>query len=338
MDDKKEISAPKSPPIISISAGKGGVGKTLISVNLARSLTWSGKRVLLVDMDLYNRGSTTLVAEPPITEKITVAEIMEMSLDPDNAELSKTVAEKELAEAKDAEGNPTSLYLLPSTVTNTIVDWTRHSYDVAELKEFMATAIQKIATKYDIDCVVFDCRPGPEPLFLAVAGISTEIILVTEADIVTLNGNINLYSYLADAYKHDSDVLRNVRFVINRVPKGQDIKFLEQRYMQRLYDLFKTRPVLASIPFDNAIFQSFGQHRFVIDQLPNSSFSKHVAGIASSLFAGSHPEFLSERCLKMASTLDDSWFVSGTKAIAGAFGSLMKPRSTRPPERDGGPI
>jgi MinD-like ATPase involved in chromosome partitioning or flagellar assembly len=159
-----------------------------------------------------------------------------------------------------------------------------------------------------------------------VAGISTEIILVTEADIVTLNGNINLYSYLSNVYKENSDVLRNVRFVINRVPKGQDINLIEQRYMKRLYDLFKTRPILASIPFDNTIFQSFGQHWFVVDTIPNSVFSRHVAGIASGLFSRNHQELLSDRVRKMASTLDEPWFVSGRKAIFGAFGSLMKTR------------
>lgn len=38
--------------VISISGGKGGIGKTTISVNLAVSLAKSGKRVLLFDADL----------------------------------------------------------------------------------------------------------------------------------------------------------------------------------------------------------------------------------------------------------------------------------------------
>ena len=329
MNETREIADRKALQIIAVSAGKGGVGKTLISVNLARTLSWSGKHVLLVDMDLYNRGSTTMVAEPPITGKITVSGLMELAHDSRITRLRKAIAETELAKAKDDAGNPIPLYLIPSTVTNSIVDWAHHTYNIEQLKEFMANVVREITDKYDIDCVVFDCRPGPEPLFLAVAGISTEIILVTEADIITLNGNINLYNYLADVYKENSDVLRNVRFVINRVPKGQDINHIEQRYMKRLYDLFKTRPVLASIPFDDVIFQSFGQHRFVVDELPNSPFSRHIAGIANGLFSGSHQELLSDRAREMASALDESWFVSGRKAVVEAFGSLMKTRLLR---------
>ena len=42
--------------IIPIASGKGGVGKSLVSANLAIALAQSGKRVVLVDLDL---GGTT---------------------------------------------------------------------------------------------------------------------------------------------------------------------------------------------------------------------------------------------------------------------------------------
>ena len=42
----------KTPQIICVSSGKGGVGKTSITVNVAVALAQAGKRVLLVDGDL----------------------------------------------------------------------------------------------------------------------------------------------------------------------------------------------------------------------------------------------------------------------------------------------
>lgn len=47
-----ELVAGNSPTIISVASGKGGVGKTCITVNLAASLAHTGKRVLVVDCDL----------------------------------------------------------------------------------------------------------------------------------------------------------------------------------------------------------------------------------------------------------------------------------------------
>ena len=45
-------AAPMAPTVIAITSGKGGVGKTNISVNLAMALGARGARVLCVDADL----------------------------------------------------------------------------------------------------------------------------------------------------------------------------------------------------------------------------------------------------------------------------------------------
>ena len=42
----------KQPEVIGIASGKGGVGKTTVSVNLAIALANSGKKVFLFDADL----------------------------------------------------------------------------------------------------------------------------------------------------------------------------------------------------------------------------------------------------------------------------------------------
>ena len=41
-----------SPLVFSVTSGKGGVGKTNISVNLAYHLAQRGERVVLLDADL----------------------------------------------------------------------------------------------------------------------------------------------------------------------------------------------------------------------------------------------------------------------------------------------
>jgi ATP-binding protein involved in chromosome partitioning len=44
---------PDSVPIVAVASGKGGVGKTTVAVNLALALAAAGRRVGLVDADLY---------------------------------------------------------------------------------------------------------------------------------------------------------------------------------------------------------------------------------------------------------------------------------------------
>ncbi|HHJ35263.1 MAG TPA: MinD/ParA family protein [Gammaproteobacteria bacterium] len=51
-DNLRRIISPKPLKIIAISSGKGGVGKTNISINLALSMAKQGKEVMLLDADL----------------------------------------------------------------------------------------------------------------------------------------------------------------------------------------------------------------------------------------------------------------------------------------------
>ena len=39
-------------PIVAVTGGKGGVGKTMLAVNAALAVARTGRRVLLVDLDL----------------------------------------------------------------------------------------------------------------------------------------------------------------------------------------------------------------------------------------------------------------------------------------------
>ncbi len=48
----RRITRPRPVRVIAVASGKGGVGKTNVSVNLAMSLANSGKKVMLMDADL----------------------------------------------------------------------------------------------------------------------------------------------------------------------------------------------------------------------------------------------------------------------------------------------
>lgn len=56
---------------ISVASGKGGTGKTTVSVNLAALLSEGHKNVMLCDMDVEEPDSGLFLAPKPIEEKIT---------------------------------------------------------------------------------------------------------------------------------------------------------------------------------------------------------------------------------------------------------------------------
>jgi ATP-binding protein involved in chromosome partitioning len=66
--------APRGLPgvkhIVAVGAGKGGVGKSTVAVNLALGLALSGKRVALLDGDIYGPSIPTLTGIAPQAPKI----------------------------------------------------------------------------------------------------------------------------------------------------------------------------------------------------------------------------------------------------------------------------
>ncbi|NGP44108.1 MinD/ParA family protein [Bacillaceae bacterium SIJ1] len=73
VDDREEVSAENHYRSVCVISGKGGVGKTSLSVNLALALAISGQRVLVVDMDI---GMGNVEAVIGVYAKATMADVL----------------------------------------------------------------------------------------------------------------------------------------------------------------------------------------------------------------------------------------------------------------------
>jgi flagellar biosynthesis protein FlhG len=80
-DDRKTeaAAAAKGPVTVSVTSGKGGVGKTSLTVNLAYALVERGKRVLVVDGDLGLANVDVLLK---LTVTKTIRDLLETGADP----------------------------------------------------------------------------------------------------------------------------------------------------------------------------------------------------------------------------------------------------------------
>jgi flagellar biosynthesis protein FlhG len=82
MPEAKNSFDTPSTPVICLSSGKGGVGKTSIAVNLGLSMVQEGHRVLLVDGDL---GLANVDVMLGLTVRATIRDVLASDQDPMNA-------------------------------------------------------------------------------------------------------------------------------------------------------------------------------------------------------------------------------------------------------------
>ena len=255
---------------VSFLSGKGGVGKTTFSVNLAKILS-DGSRVLLVDCDITNRGASTLLL-PKIGDKDRTLYAMlckELKWNGNEGKYEKGIQKID-----------ENLFFLPSTATRQLIDWIDYKTEFEDLKNAMSNIIESLVNEYKIDCIVFDCRPGPDPLSGAAASISDFVILMTEADKVTFDGTMHLRLYLSEKY----NVKENVYFVVNRVPEKYSDLDLKHIYSKEVLEFLQIFQLLSFVPFELEIFESFGEVKFVIEQFPSSILSSKLYVLAYDLF------------------------------------------------------
>ena len=194
-----------------------------------------------------------------------------------------------------------NFYFLPSSPTGTVITRLEYTLSPAAASTFLMAISRAFIKKYDLGCVIFDCKAGPDPLALGVVGMANETVLVSEYNQVTFDGTLNFYEHIWEVYGTAELRTGPLRVVVNKVPEKFDLSKgdAQELLARRLRPL----PILASIPFEYDVFQSFGESQFVVDDLPWSQFTAKIALLAVRLF-DRNPVQLGDAVLQMARKAD----------------------------------
>lgn len=158
---------------ISITAGKGGVGKTSLTVKIARELAEKGNRVLVIDCD-YNLSNTAIKLGLPI----------------DNTFYNLLTAEKEFDECLYKEGN---FHLL--SACNGSIDLFEAKL---KLEEIIIDIINAHEDKYDY--VLLDCPAGLNRESLVLNAYSDHRFVIITPDRSSITDSYSLIKLLATKY------------------------------------------------------------------------------------------------------------------------------------------
>ena len=159
--------------IIAICNQKGGVGKTVTTVNLGIGLARQGKRVLLVDVDAQGSLTASLGYQHPDQLEETLSTV-----------LGKVIEDKPLLPGEGIIHHEEGVDLLPANIDLAAMEVTLVNIMSREtlLREYLNT----IRDQYDI--ILLDCCPSLGMLTINALSVADTLIIPMMAHYLSLKG------------------------------------------------------------------------------------------------------------------------------------------------------
>jgi septum site-determining protein MinD len=228
--------------VITVTSGKGGVGKTTTVANVAGALALTGKRVIAVDGDIGLRNLDLVLG----VENLIIYDLVD-------------VVEQRcrLEEALVRDGRARSLYLLPAAQT-------RNKQDVSP--EQMVALCQEL--RQIADYVLIDSPAGIEHGFQNVVAPADRILIVTTPDVSALrDADKVIYLLERDWQRHPGLILNRYNHLIGVVPEDGELALTTDRgtpavYNQRMRVSQAYRNIAQRIMGNNVPLMGFQQPGF----------------------------------------------------------------------------
>jgi septum site-determining protein MinD len=238
--------------VITVTSGKGGVGKSTLSANLAVGLAQAGKRVVAVDFDIGLRNLDMILG---LENRIVydVVDVME-----GRCNLSQALINDKKAK---------NLYFLPASQTSdkNILD-----------REKVAKLLEQLKKEFDI--IILDSPAGIESGFEHSIFMADRAIVVSTPDVSAVRDAdrvIGIIDAKSEKAKAGEEVQKHV--VINRIK--QDM--VDKGQMLSVEDVLSilALPLIGIVPDDQNIITSTneGEPIYYNEKSPASQAYKNIA-------------------------------------------------------------
>jgi general secretion pathway protein G len=274
-----------------ILSGKGGVGKTTISLSLARQLSIR-YTVWLVDLDLFNRGTTSAIWESESSIPLSVAQLVHLCNSPQLASTREQIAEARAGVIEKALKScykeliySEGLAVLPAARARegreaSYMLWHGLRDEGPSAYEFL-TLLSGALSQLTPGCIVlFDGHGGLDELSIGAALVSDLTLIINEPDLITFTGSITLFNEISRTCQ-SLNLEPMIQFIINRIPPNKTIRGMEKDFGDVLRTVSPSpQPVAAYFPLERELFGIFGDNPFVSEILTEFLFSKKVQLLA----------------------------------------------------------
>jgi flagellar biosynthesis protein FlhG len=261
MDKPNTEAVPLKPlgKVLAITSGKGGVGKTFVSANLAAALARRGLRVLVLDADL---GLANLDVVLNLYPKTTLHDVFTGKAKLDDAIIK-------------APGG-FSVLLAGSGM----VEYSRLTPEVRD--EFM-TVMESLVPRFDV--VLLDTGAGISDVVLFAVSLASEVLLVVTPEPTSLTDAYATIKVLVGQQKR-----QNIRMIINqtaRLGDGRAITVQLQQVVDRFVQTDPDKPVklvhMGDIPADPSVRQAVMRRQLLMQVMPGCSASLAMVQLATKI-------------------------------------------------------
>ena len=245
--------------VVAVTSGKGGVGKTFVSANLAAALAKRGLRVLVLDADL---GLANLDVVLNLYPKITLHDVF----------TGKAKIEEAIIKAPGGF----SVLLAGSGM----VEYSRLT---PEVRGDFLKIMSSLVPHYDI--VLLDTGAGISDVVLFAVSLASEVIVVATPEPTSLTDAYATIKVLVGQQKR-----QNIRMVINqtaRLGDGRAITVQLQQVLDRFVTTEPGRPIklvhMGDIPADPSVRQAVMRRQLLIQSAPGCAASLAITQLAQKI-------------------------------------------------------
>ena len=268
MNDLKQVK------VIAVSGGKGGVGKTNVSLNTSIALAQQGKKVLVLDADLG-------LANVDVMLGLRVQRNLSHVLSGE-CELDDIIIE-----------GPAGIKIIPATSgTQTMVDLTPSEH------AGLIRAFSDMQTQFDV--LIVDTAAGISDMVLSFTRAAQDVLLVVCDEPTSITDCYALMKLLSR--DHGVYKFKVVANMVRNPKEGQQLYGKLSKVTDRFLDV--ALDLVAVIPFDENIRKSVRKQQAIVEAFPDSPASQAFQSLASKIClwpvpsqASGHLEFFIEQLI-----------------------------------------
>lgn len=273
----RRLSQPSLTKVIAVTGGKGGVGKSNVTLGMAMAMARQGKRVMVLDADL---GLANVDVMLGIRPKKNLGHVL--------------AGECELRDAI-VEG-PFGIKIIPATSGTQSMTELSHSQHAGLIRAFGSL-------DDEMDVLLVDTAAGISDMVISFSRAAQDVVIVVCDEPTSITDAYALIKLLSR--EHQVQRFKIVANMVRSYREGRELfaklTLVTERFLNVSIEL------VACIPLDDNVRQAVKRQKIVVEAYPKSPASLAICSLANKALTwpipktpSGHLEFFVERLLNRA--------------------------------------